>query len=669
MLKFEDLKIAVQKQFEKMVGLDLYVTDVDKDVLWQTYLNSYREGTNNIFRVRREHDCQCCRQFIRNCGNVVALKNNKLVSIWDIKIGGHYQVVADILSKLVKSKLIKDIFLNKEKHVGTDSNRQLLENEETITWKHFYLKVPAQYVLGNGNTIGTVLSKNRSNKEVLKRGLSEIIIESVETVLELVEQKSIYRGEEHKPAVDSFLKLKKKFDVLKTSKEKDNYCWLNSTNPGIKNTVIGTLLVDISEGMNLDDAVRMFESKVAPTNYKRPTAVISKRMIELAQKEIGELGYVDSTPRRHANIDDITINNVLFADRSIKKTMNVFDELVKDVPTDIKKLKKVEEVSIDTFINTILPKVSSVEVMFENRHINNLMSLIAPKIENAKNMFKWDNNFSWAYQGEVADSMKERVKKEGGNVDGVLRFSIQWNDGDNNQNDFDAHCKEPDGNHIYFRNKTKVHPSSGELDVDIQSPGKKVAVENIVWTDKKKMQEKVYTFFVHNYSHNGGKTGFTAEIEYEGCIYTYSYAKELRHGEQVIVAKIDFSRKEGIKFIKSLPSTQASKEVWGIPTHKFHKVSVIMNSPNYWDDKTTGNKHYFFMLQDCINDKPARGFFNEFLKEDLREHRKVFEVLGSKMKTEESSNQLSGLGFSTTKRNSIFCKVTGNFTRTLKINF
>ena len=207
------------------------------------------------------------------------------------------------------------------------------------------------------------------------------------------------------------------------------------------------------------------------------------------------------------------------------------------------------------------------------------------------------------------------------------------------------------------------------LDVDITDPRSNVAVENITWSNIDKMQEGRYVLLVHNYSHNGGRTGFTAEIEYDGVIHSYSYAKELRQDEKVTVAELNFNRETGITFIESLPSTFAARELWGISTQQFQKVSMVMNSPNHWDGERTGNRHWFFMLEGCANPETARGFFNEFLSEDLKEHRKVFEVLGSKLQTEKSDNQLSGLGFSSTQKNSVFCKVSGAFSRTIKIIF
>jgi hypothetical protein len=170
------------------------------------------------------------------------------------------------------------------------------------------------------------------------------------------------------------------------------------------------------------------------------------------------------------------------------KGKDIFSELQKDVVTNVKKFDKVEEVPIEIFIKDILPKVTNIGVLVENKHSFNLMSVIAPKNKDSKSMLKWNNNFSWAYQGNITDSMKENVKKAGGNIDGVLRFSIQWNEKGENRNDFDTHCIEPSGNHIYFGNKRQIHSSSGMLDVDIIVPSDETAVENIIckiYYDKK----------------------------------------------------------------------------------------------------------------------------------------------------------------------------------------
>ncbi|MGR2462374.1 hypothetical protein ACUX4R_26210, partial [Salmonella enterica] len=82
-----------------------------------------------------------------------------------------------------------------------------------------------------------------------------------------------------------------------------------------------------------------------------------------------------------------------------------------------------------------------------------------------------------------------------------------------------------------------------------------------------------------------------------------------------------------------------------------------------------GNKHVFFILEGCANPEGTRGFYNEYLKPELDKHRKVFEMLGSKMKVQPNENQLSGLGFSTTQRNHVFVKVSGAFNRTVKVIF
>ena len=669
MSEFHVFKKAISKKFEEMQKHDLFITNVDKDDLWSTYLSSFPEGTNPIFIERTEHDCNCCKQFIRAVGNVVAIIDNKLVSIWDVEVDNFYQDVADAMSIAVKKKKkISNAFLHYEASAGTDKNVQHAQanngDKADIIFHHFYVGIHAKFVKKEYE-IGTILSKSKSNQAVFMRGMKELSLDAAETVLELIEQNSLYRGEEHEEAVKAFITQKKKFDKI-AKKLQGNYCWAIGYS-GVRNTAIGTLITDISDGVGLNKSVASFESKVAPANYKRSSAVVTKGMLDNAKKIVEELGIEPSLFRRYAHVDDITIPNVLFADRKAKKEMGVLDDLVK-TPTKIKNLDKVEEVDIKTFVESILPKADSIEIMVDNNHINNFMSLIAPVNPDAPNILKWGNNYSWAYKGEVADSMKDRVKKAGGNITGDLRFSIQWNENNDNGNDFDAHCKEPNGNLIYYQKRGQRQPSSGMLDVDIINPNGKVAVENIVYNDKSKMPEGDYLFRVHNFSDCGGRSGFRAEIEFDGVIHSYNHDKVIKDHDFIDVAIVQL--KKGVFSIASrLESSQTSNNIWGIDTHQFSRVSMIMNSPNHWDGEKTGNKHYFFMLEGCLNDQKARGFFNEFLNEDLREHRKVFEVLGSKLKCEESDNQLSGVGFSSTQRNQLLCKVSGSFSRIIKINF
>lgn len=672
-MNFQTFKGAVAKQFEAMQKHSLFRVDVEKDELYATYLGSFPEGTNPIYRERTEHDCSCCKQFIRNIGDVVAIIDDKLVSIWDIKVTSEpaYQAVADALSALVKSKAIANPFLHYERTVGTDKSF-----EDTVngvkTWDHFHVNLKTQFVMPNKD-IATVLGEKRALRDVLHRSLVEITTDAVDTVLELIAQNSLYRGQEHQFAVSEFRKLQQKFLKL-DHKGREFFAWQSyATVPvsvsKIRNTSIGTLLVDLSEGVEMEDAVKKFEAMVAPANYKRPTALVTKAMVEKAKETIEGLGLTSALERRYANINDITVNNILFADRKARNVMlgNVFDDIASSVGTNSKSLGKVEEVGIEKFIKDILPTIDGMEVLVENKHSTNFVSLITAVDPTAGKLFKWNNPFSWSYNGEFADSIKERVKAAGGNVTGELCCRLAWDYTD----DLDFHMSEPDGGHVYFATRGWTSKCGGKLDVDANggSGMMKEPVENIFYERISSMKEGIYNLYVNNYSRRSDGVGFTVEVDIQGTVHTFVYDKVVKTNQNVAIAKLKYSRKTGLEIIESLPSTTRSKEVWGINTQNFQKVNVMMHSPNYWDDQGVGNKHYFFMLEGCKNEGNARGFYNEFLSAELDKHRKVLEMVGSKMKAESADSQLSGLGFSSTQRNELICRVKGSFTRTLKIVF
>lgn len=688
---FKDFVKAIQKNLQQMSkdSSRLFTVNVDTEELYNLYLDSFPAGTNEIYRERREYDCSCCRHFIRDVGNVVSIKNGELHTIWGINpvSDDKYNVVAAALDAYVKQKAVLGVFLKKEKRIGTPENREMLPTGKINKYEHFFVDLPEICIFKEcyGHTLEGDLSQFRDIRNVFKRSLDEISKEAVDTVLELIAQNSLYKGAEWKKQLTEFKNYQKEYGKL-TDEQKELWIWEKSIAAGavigkIRNHSIGTLLVNISEGMDLDLAVRKYEQIVAPVNYKRPKAIFTKKMLEDAKKTITELGYMDSLQRRFATLDDITVNNILFSNKDAAKritgAMDLFDEMEQDVAIDPKRFSKVEEISAEDFIKNVLPVAKELEVYLENKHIQNMVSLIAPEVAAAKTMFKWNNGMSWAYTGNITDSdIKENVKAAGGSVTGIVRFSIQWNDKDGKDNsDLDAHCIEPKGgDHIYFSHKISRY-TGGELDIDITDPiyqcksNGGVAVENITYPSKERMKPGTYKFYVNQYSFRNSQ-GFKAEVEVNGEIHSYEYNSPVRGN--VDVAEVILDQSGNFKVVDKLPGNCAtiSKDVWGIKTLQFTPVSVVCYSPNYWDEqKGIGHQHLFFMLKDCINPEEPNGYYNEFLKPELEQHRRVFEALGSKAHVKDVDDQLSGVGFSLTKRNDLIIKVKGATERVLKVKF
>lgn len=658
----------------------LYEIEVDKDLLWDVYLNNFPEGTNPIFRERTVHDCSCCRHFIKNIGNVVFIKDNQVHTIWEFDTESTtYQPVVNAIDTFVKSYPVTNMFASQDKRVGVKANHERMADDKIIEWDHFYLDFPDKFLSKRYLESGYTKSNYRDSKNVFQRSLEEITEESILTLLELIAQNSLYRGEEWKYALETLIQNKREYTQLSTDNEKNNFCWVTSMKVGpaisrIRNHSIGVLLTDLSSGMDLDSAVKRYENIVAGPNYKRPKPIYTQKMLNDIIKIIKEKGYVGSLRRRYAVIDDITVNNILFSNKDSAKRMSggldIFESMKEDIAVSPKKFSRVEEVAVNEFIEKILPTASEVSVLLENRHAANMVSLIAPVISGTKSMFKWNNSFSWAYSGNITDSdIKERVKSAGGKVDGDLRFSIQWNDIDYDQNDLDAHCIEPSGEEIYYSHKHSR--TFGMLDVDIIDPQKGTpAVENITWVNRTNMEPGIYKFFVHQFNNRGGRNGFRAEIEFDGQIYSFNYQKELRQGAKAMVAEVTLDADGTFTIKEQLPSETSSKEIWNVKTNQFVPVSVVMQSPNYWDSEDgIGHRHIFFMLKNCVNPESPNGFYNEFLKEELLEHKRGLEALGAKCRVKHSNDQLSGVGFSTTKRNDILVKVVGTTERVIKVKF
>jgi len=164
-MNFGEFKVLMQEHFKQMSkdATHLFEVELDKDVLWNLYLDSYPDGKNEIFRQRREHDCSCCRHFVKNIGNVAFLVNNKITTIWDFETGDTtFQPVINALSKFVKSQLVSNIYVSKDKKIGTNKNYENCENGKIIEWEHLENLTDESSVEANftGSSVSTYISDN-----------------------------------------------------------------------------------------------------------------------------------------------------------------------------------------------------------------------------------------------------------------------------------------------------------------------------------------------------------------------------------------------------------------------------------------------------------------------------------------------------------------------------
>lgn len=644
---FSVLADAVEKQWNEMSKGELYVTDASD--LFEHYLASFPEGSNPVFRERTEHDCSCCKQFVRNVGNVVAIRNGQYVTIWDVDVPEPYATVAKAMASHVRDSQIVSVFRTKELKFGAKTTVEIRDNGTTHTWSHFYAKIGPHRV---GNP-GTVKGQVASAFQVLRRGLTEITLSAVDEVLDLINSNALYRGAEFKGAVEGWRVL-----LANKPENLDLYVWNNVQNPAacFRNTVIGTLVQDISDGVDIEKAVKSFESKVAPTNYKRPTALITPKMIAAAVETLQELNLESAVERRFARLEDVSVNDVLFVDNSARGKMKGGLEgvLLEAVKPQAVSIDNATPIGIDDFLANILPQATSIDLLLENKHLGNFVSLTAPVHEDAGCLFKWGNNFAWSYDGDVADSIKQRVKSAGGKIDALMRTSLAWS----NYDDLDIHVIEPCGNRIYFGSK---RGRTGVLDVDMNAGWgrSRKPVENVAFS---KIVTGVYEVDVNQYCRRETTdVGFTLEFEHGGEIKQYHYDKAVQGTVKCLNIHVVKGKLERVEVIeKNLKAGDAATEKWGVTTTQLVQVNSLMASPNYWSGRGVGNKHWFFILKDCVNPLPARGIYNEFLKPELEKHRKVFEVLASKTKCPVTQDQLSGVGFSSTRGDVAVVVVKGN---------
>ena len=651
---FEKLRKEIGERAEQILSSEKVVRlDVDPELIWETYLENIPKEHNPIFRQRRRYDGSYDRHFVKTLGNIASIENGEIKHLWQIGDVGYFNNSVEKIDNMLKNSKIKEPFSAKTSICGSKPN---VDNyDENITWTHFYAKIPSKFT----NIFGRDIGQSNAIAEVFERSLTEANIEDIDLILENIGQ--IYRMNEFEEMLKSW-----KNDIIahNNSKNKDLFIWsevLSSRKYSLKyrNTVVGTLVTDLFEGVPLDEAVKSFESKVAPENYKRPTAFITPGMIKEAEKKLNELGLSEKIYRRFARENELPTNQILFKTNN-KKSLNVFEDMMNDSRKSTKNAKIDKEISLKDFISN-LSNVSNVEILPVTQLRGNQVVLT----NGESGLFKWSNGFAWSYINGVggADAIKERVKSLGGNVDAEMRISLSWHNAD----DLDLHLRYINGlgnnEHIYYMHKESYCDDIClDIDMNVHSSGNgfddQNPVENIYINGLDTLKDGRYEIGVDNFKkRDNTNCGFDIEVEIQGQRYFYHSDKSIGDSKYIVFEK------NGNSFKPILVSEKISSST--VIGDKFIEVKKIIKSPNFWEDNV-GNKHLFFITDDYEINKPVSGFYNEFLVPELESNRKVTAVLSDKLKISEGyEDALRGYGFSETMKTEFIVRVTEGNNKTL----
>lgn len=648
---------AVRRQFAEMARERLLTVSPDRDAIWAEYLRAFPPGTDPIFRERTEHDCSCCRAFIREIGGVVAFQNGALTTVWDVAgVPEPYGSVAAAMARYVRSLEVADLYVSDRTKVGVTENHEQLETGQVLTWSHFSVEVPRSHV---SNHRSEVRGNARADVAVLRRALEEFTIEAVKDVIALAERGVLYRGAERLCDLETFRAMQEEYHAAPRRATELLWACVGDPVARLRNTAVGTLVADLSAGMPLEDAVRSYEVKVAPQNYRRPTALVTPSMAAAALRELRELGVEEALDRRHARLADVRVDDVLFVDNAVRTRMapsRAEVALAAATRPSGQRQKTAargpRKMDVDEFVRDVLPETESVSLTLEARHLRNFVTLTAPAHDGAPDVLRWPGGLAWSYDGDAADSIRERVKRAGGRVEGVTaRVSLAWY----NYDDLDLHVIEPGGRHVSFMNKC------GILDVDMNAGCGRTRepVENLRWVGP--MRDGDYRVWVHQYCRREtADPGFEVEVEVAGKTYNLSYATPVSDNGLVDIGALR-CRRGALEFLPrpALTGNGRPSEKWGITTGVPVRVDSVLLSPNHWGGSEAGQVHWFFILDGCRAPGPVRGMYNEFLLPALAKHRRALEILGSRLRCRPSDDQVSGVGFTRGRGDSVLVEVSG----------
>lgn len=412
-------------------------TSVQGEKLFRIYRDNLPENR------RQEHNCNCCRRFFKNFGNLVAVAPNGTVTslFFDAQNDDGcpelYLPSMRRVKQAVERSPINALFATSDCHFGV---------KEAGGFHHFYvpftLSAPMYRDVAPGAEIDQYLAKKKEDHRTLVAFLSEYSTDQLRMAVSFLQSDEAYRAEKVLGNAEFLLVAKQRMMTMAPQWIKLSALWYLVANAPAgwcspRSNMIGALLSDIKKGLSLEDVKRKFGSKMQPDKYRRTTAAPSEQAIAQANAIFEKSGLSPALERRTAKFDEV---QKLW----VPPPVDAPQATAKSGPFDRVRQKQDDTLDYDApfttvtwvkFARDLLPKLLRLEIQLSTRIGIPACFLTTQKIPDAPPLIMWDqpeqrNPFAWYFKQKnlppVAFGMVLEKSTAWVRVDGITLLPHLW---------------------------------------------------------------------------------------------------------------------------------------------------------------------------------------------------------------------------------------------------
>lgn len=358
-----------------------YTTTHKKAALFDIFLNALPA------EARQHYNCSTCRSFVYEYGDLVAISETGALysALWcEGSTPKFFKEAVKALRQYVELQKVAGLFTSSKTTLGTPVTEE---------WYHMSVEFP--YTFRYRSTV------TQQDFKMLIGALCDYSMNAVEVALKMVRSESLYRGNVISNQLEWFHTVLTKWNAPHVSYTyRNNLVWkmLAEVSPSychIKNGMLGSLLDDISAGMNIDIIKSRFNAKMDPTQYQRPQAAPEVGNIKELMKYIEENNFDNSFARRFATIDDLKSiwkPEAEVVSSHINTASSILDSMIKSKSTPLfdSAIYTKKTMGWVKFRDTILPMAKRITL----NPMGLLMAtstFLTANDPDSKPIFKWDS--------------------------------------------------------------------------------------------------------------------------------------------------------------------------------------------------------------------------------------------------------------------------------------